>query len=64
MEEDEYIVDFNLKLCDVANGAFALREKCLEAKLVKKTLRSLPVRFTYMVIAIEKAKDVEKMRLD
>ncbi|XP_024018585.1 uncharacterized protein LOC112090762 [Morus notabilis] len=64
MEEDECIADFNSKLCDIANEAFALGEKYTDAKLVKKTLRSLPARFAYKVTAIEEAKNVEKMRLD
>jgi len=64
MEEDECIADFNSKLCDIANEAFALGEKYSDAKLVKKTLRSLPARFAYKVTAIEEAKNVEKMRLD
>lgn len=64
MKEDKCIVDFNSKLCDIANEAFALREKHSEAKLVKKTLRLLPEQFAYKVAAIEEAKNVEVMRLD
>jgi len=64
MEEDESIAEFNSKLCDIANEAFALGERYSDAKLVKKTLRSLPARFAYKVTAIEEAKNVEKMRLD
>ena len=62
--ESETIVDFNAKLWDIANEAFALDEKYFETKLVRKTLRSLPERFTYKVIAIEEAQDVSAMRLD
>ena len=64
MHEDECIANFNSKLCDIANESFALREKYLDAKLVRKTLRSLPERFAYKVAAIEEAKDVDSMKLD
>ena len=46
MLEDESINDFNSKLCQIANEAFTLGEKYPEIKLLRKTLRSLPDRFT------------------
>ena len=64
MKEEESISDFNSKICDIANEAFALGEKYSEEKLVRKTLRSLPKRFAYKVTAIEEAKDVQNMKLD
>ena len=45
MHESETISEFNSWLCDIANESFALGEKIAEAKLVSKTLRSLPQRF-------------------
>ena len=64
MLEYETISDFNSKLCDIANEAFALGEKISEKKLVRKVLRSLPRRFAYKVTAIEEAKDIQTMKLD
>ena len=64
MREEETIGDFNARLCDIANEAFALGEKMSEEKLVRKTLRSLPKRFAYKVITIEEAKDVRNMKLE
>ena len=64
MLEHETINDFNSKLCDIANEAFTFGEKYSDTKLVRKTLRSLPERFTYKVAAIEEACDVQNMRLD
>lgn len=64
MLKDETIFDFNSKLFDIANEAFALGEKIPEEKLVRKTLRSIPRRFAYKVIAIEEAKDVWSIKLD
>ena len=61
---DESINDFNLKLCEIANEAFILGEKYFEIKLMRKTLRSLPDRFAYKIVAIKKAKDVNTIRLD
>ena len=45
MIEEETISDFNQSLCDICNELFALGEKILEERLVKKALRSLPSRF-------------------
>ena len=64
MQESETISEFNSKLCDIANEAFSLGEKISEEKLVRKALRSLPRRFAYKVTAIEKAKDIQAMKLD
>ena len=63
MKEEETIGEFNARLCDIANEAFALGERFSEEKLVRKTLRSLPKRFAYKVTAIEEAKDIQKMKL-
>ena len=64
MLKDETISDFNSKLYDISNKAFTLGEKYSEAKIVKKTLRSLLERFAYKVAAIEEDKDVSTMKLD
>ena len=63
MMENETINDFNSKLCDIANEAFALGEKYSDIKLVRKTLRYLPERFAYKVAAIEEACDLNIMSL-
>ena len=62
MMENKTISEFNSKLCDIANEAFALEEKYSDIKLVKKALRSLPERFAYKVEAIE-ARDLNTMSL-
>ena len=64
MLEDETISDLNSKLCDIANEAFTLGEKYSETKLVRNTLRFLPERFAYKVVAIKETKDVSTMKLD
>ena len=62
MKEDKSISNFNGRQCNIDNEAFALGEKFSEEKLVRKTLRYLPKRFTYKVTAIEEAKDVRRMK--
>lgn len=42
MQEDETIVEFNVRLRDVFNKSLTLGEKISEEKLVRKILRSLP----------------------
>ena len=64
IKEEESITEFNARLCDIANEAFALRGKYSEEKLVRKALRSLPKIFAYKVTAIEEAKDVQTMKLE
>ena len=63
MMENETINDFNSKLCDIANEAFAFGKKYSDIKLVRKTLRSLPERFAYKVAAIEEDCDLNTMSL-
>ena len=41
MMESKTFSNFNSKLCDIANEAFALGKKYSNTKLVRKTLRSL-----------------------
>ena len=64
MNEEQSVIEFNARLCDIANEAFTLGKRFSEVKLVRKTLRSLPRRFAYKVTAIEKAKDVRKIKLE
>ena len=59
--DNEIIGDFNSKLCDIANEAFVFREKYLDIKLVRKTLRYLLERFIYKVTTIEEACDFNTM---
>ncbi|CAM8948955.1 unnamed protein product [Rhodiola kirilowii] len=64
MQEDETIADFNTRVLDSSNEAFALGEPLSEEKLVRKVLRSLTKRFTMKALAVKKVNDVKTMRLD
>lgn len=64
MHEDDNIAMFSGKLRDIANKAFQSGEPYSKEKLMRKTLRSLPMRFRPKVAAIEEVKDVTKLSLD
>ena len=64
MNEEETIVEFHMRVYDMANSSFALVEKMLEEKLVRKILRSLPKRFATKVTAIEEAQDIGNMQVN
>ncbi|CAM8948309.1 unnamed protein product [Rhodiola kirilowii] len=64
MQEDETIADFNTRVLDISNEAFALGEPMSEEKLVRKVLRSLTKRFAMKALAVKEANDVKTIRLD
>ncbi|CAM8990838.1 unnamed protein product [Rhodiola kirilowii] len=64
MREDETIVDFNTRVLDISNEAFALGEPMSEEKFVRKVLRSLTKRFAMKALDVKEANDVKTMRLD
>lgn len=64
MLKEETIIEFNVRLLDIANESFDLGEKISEEKLVCKVLRSLPKRFEMKVTTIEKAHDIVIMKVD
>lgn len=53
MKKDEIIVEFNVSICDITNGSFALGEKISDEKLAINILRSLLKRFDMKVTIIE-----------
>ncbi|CAM8910442.1 unnamed protein product [Rhodiola kirilowii] len=64
MQEDETIADFNTRVLDISNEAFALGEPMTEEMLVRKVLRSLPKCYAMKALAVKEAHDVKTMRLD
>ncbi|CAM8966101.1 unnamed protein product [Rhodiola kirilowii] len=64
MQEDETIADFNTRVLDISNEAFALGEPLSEETLVRKVLRSLTKRYAMKALAVKEANDVKTMRLD
>ncbi|KAI3454896.1 hypothetical protein Pfo_011559, partial [Paulownia fortunei] len=63
MLDNKTILDFNAKLCDIANEVHALGKKYINTKPVRKMLRSLPEWFAHKVTSIEEAKDITKICL-
>jgi hypothetical protein len=64
MDEYETILDFNTRLRDIANLAFALGEKMSEDTLARKILRPLPKRFNMKDTTIEEAQDLITIKVD
>ena len=63
MEEDEPFDEFYANLKNIVNLVFNLRETIPEPKIVRKVLRSLPVRFHTKIIVIKELKDIDKIPL-
>ena len=53
IEEDESFDEFYVKLKDIVNSAFNLKETIPKPKIVRKVFRSLPERFHAKITAIE-----------
>lgn len=64
MGENETIIEFNEKLCHIANQAFQLFKKYYEIKLVRKTVYFLLERFALKVVTVDKAIDIDNLHLD
>src|ERR1044072_1483319 len=64
MSEEETIVEFHMRVHDLANASFALGEKMSDEKFFRKILRALPRKFAMKVAAIEEAQDISSMQVD
>jgi len=64
MEEDEDIASYFLCVDDVVNTMRGLGEKMKIKKVVRKILRSLPMRFDAKVSTIEEVKDMANLSMD
>ena len=63
MSEDESFNSFYSKLNEVVVSKFNLGEKTEDSKIERKILRSLPESFRAKVIAIEKSKDLDDIKV-
>ena len=63
MSEDKSFDSFYSKLNEVVIDKFNLGEKTEDSKVVRKILRSLPESFRAKVIAIEKSKDLDEIKV-
>ena len=61
--DDEYFDSFYGKLNEIVIANLNLKEKIEDAKVVKKTLRSLLESFRAKVTAIEESKDLDEIKI-
>ncbi|KAM0995716.1 hypothetical protein ACFX2C_005812 [Malus domestica] len=64
MSDDESFSDFYAKLSVIVNGCHNLGDSIPEHRIVKKILRSLPMRFRAKRTAIEESKDLNTYKLE
>lgn len=64
MLEDETVKEFYTKISDQRNSMVSLGKKVLDAKLIKKILKSLPERFKIKVTTIEESKDLDNIKIE
>jgi hypothetical protein len=64
MHEDEKFKEFYSKMSDLRNSMVSLGKSISDVKLIRKILRSLPVRFRIKVTTIEESKDLEEMKIE
>ena len=63
IEEDESFDEFYANLKDIVNSTLNQGKTILEAKIVRKVLKSLLKRFHAKIIAIEESKDIDQIPL-
>ena len=63
MEENESFNEFYAKLKDIVNSVFNFGKTIPKPKIVRKVLRSLPVRFHAKITAIKESKNIDKIPL-
>ena len=61
IEEDESFDEFYVKLNNIVNSAFNLKETIPEPKIFRKVLRSLPEGFHAKITAIEESNDITEL---
>ncbi|CAM8913886.1 unnamed protein product [Rhodiola kirilowii] len=64
MKESEPITEYNTRVQELSNEASALGKPIDEERLASKVLRSLPLRVSMKVTAIEEMHDIAKLKLD
>lgn len=62
MKENEMFDEFNARLSDIVNSRFSLGDVMSNARINRKILRSLPIRFLPKITSIEDNKDFDSMK--
>ena len=63
MGDDESFDSFYGKLNEIVIAKLSLREKIEDAKVVRKTLWSLPKSFRAKITTIEESKDLDEIKI-
>lgn len=63
MGDDEKFVDFYARLRIIVNNCFNLGDPLPQHRIVKKILRSLPMKYHFKKIAIQESKDLNTYNL-
>ena len=64
MKYSESVEQFSIRVMNVVNQIRLNGDELIDQKIVEKILRSLPIKFDNIVVAIEESKDLSKLSID
>ena len=64
MEEEQKNVEYISKLINLVNQMKACGEAMTDQQIVEKIMRTLSSRFDFIVVAIQKSKDVKTLKIE
>ena len=64
MKDTESVEHFSIRVMNVVNQIRLNGDELTDQKFIEKILRSLPIKFDNIVVAIEESKDLSKLSID
>jgi len=64
MKSSESISNYHTRIMVIVNHIRRTKETLTVARITKNILRSLDLKFDFVVVAIEESKEVEKLTVD